>query len=92
MIVLAITMCGLSDVESIVSYFIHLVGRTWRLYESTMQRHIRQAMGRSRTMKPSALPNPMVYCELIQKFQASDPGILSDSQAVLVVCSHKEGC
>ena len=49
-------------------------------------------MGRSKTMKPSALPNPMVYCELIQKFAASEPGILSDVHAVLVVCNCKDGC
>ena len=54
-----------------------------------MQRHTRQVMGRSKTTKPRALPNPMVYCELIHRFPAE---VLSDTQAVLVVISCKDGC
>ena len=54
-----------------------------------MQKHTRQAMSRSKTTKPKPLPNPMVYCELIQG--SAPPETLSDLQALLVVSSCKVG-
>ena len=81
-----VTLYLLIESESSLTY---LVDFAWDLYESTMQRHTRQAMGRSRITKPRALPNPMVYCELIQELPAE---VLSDTQAVLAVSSCKDGC